>query len=65
MNFHAQQCTETLLELGPRLEKPSSPLESQAALGARCRRFESCLSDASKSQSPADILTASQGAVFY
>ena len=36
-----------------------------AALGARCRRFESCLPDAIKSQSPADISTAPQGAVFY
>ena len=38
---------------------------SALALGARCRRFESCLPDATKSQSPADISTAPQGAVFY
>ena len=34
-------------------------------MGARCRRFESCLPDAIKSQSPADISTVPQGAVFY
>ena len=38
---------------------------SALALGARCRRFESCLPDAAKSQSPADVLTAPEGAVFY
>ena len=46
-------------------ERKSSPPRRHAALGARCRRFESCLPDASKSQSPADISTAPQGAVFY
>ena len=38
---------------------------SALALGARCRRFESCLPDAIKNQSPAGVKTVPQGAVFY
>ena len=38
---------------------------SALALGARCRRFESCLPDSSISQPPTDISAAPQGAVFY
>ena len=38
---------------------------SALALGARCRRFESCLPDSLMCESPTDISTAPQGAVFY
>ena len=38
---------------------------SALALGARCRRFESCLPDSQMSQFPTDISAAPQGAVFY
>ena len=38
---------------------------SALALGARCRRFESCLPDSLISQTPTDITAAPQGAVFF
>ena len=38
---------------------------SALALGARCRRFESCLPDSLKSQSRTDIFAASPGRLFY
>ena len=38
---------------------------SALALGARCRRFESCLPDSQISQPPTDISAAPKGTVFY
>ena len=43
----------------------SVPKPSTIALGARCRRFETCLPDSQISQPPTDICTAPYGAVFY
>ena len=50
---------EALLKLSHRLGKPTKRLKKPLAFGARGHRFESCLPDATKSQSPANIFTAS------
>ena len=50
---------KALLKLSHRLGKTRRRLKKPLALGARGRRFESCLPDATKGQSPADIAAAS------
>ena len=55
---------EALLKLSHRLGKPTKRLKKPLASGARGRRFESCLPDATKGKSPADIFTASKVAIF-